>query len=303
MAEGKEEGCASVGDVGTQRAGQRDEINESLRTNDLVSDSVLAGISEQGANSASHQACTVLPDIKIGLDMVVLEVPTTDRGHVNTESSNKGTLDSMVGTARTVADSVCLGAFFLKKAKSKLKRTSPALVGAAPSVLKEASHTPMIAVEAGGDSEEHVVVCPVEETDQMSTSTYCNAKTPQIEQMPSPLRADAATGRIDRRFQGVVKFFKGSFGWVTCQEVAVLYEGRDTFVHKGDCDTNLRRGDAISFSLTVDASGNPKALDLRKEVPFQPVLPPDTPVVESAHEWFRKRDSLRRKNKSPLASQ
>lgn len=69
------------------------------------------------------------------------------------------------------------------------------------------------------------------------------------------------TSRTARRYRGEVKYFKGSFGWVTPTHVRGHRFGqRDIYLHKNDCigSTDVKKGMIVNFRLQVDASGNPK---------------------------------------------
>merc|ERR1712176_1045194 len=64
-----------------------------------------------------------------------------------------------------------------------------------------------------------------------------------------------------KRFRGIIKSFKSSFGWIACEEVSRLYDGWDVFLHKNDCSFKPRKwGDEVVFSLTLDEGGHPKAV-------------------------------------------
>lgn len=74
-----------------------------------------------------------------------------------------------------------------------------------------------------------------------------------------------ATPVEERRRRGLVKFFRGSFGWIVCEEVARMCGGCDVFLHKNDCNGVPWRSDVVSFRLALDATGNPKAVEVRLE--------------------------------------
>jgi len=68
-----------------------------------------------------------------------------------------------------------------------------------------------------------------------------------------------ATG--GKRHTGVVKSFKGSFGWISCPDVAAEFGGRDTFLHKKSINTLPTVGSKVTFRVALDPKGNPKAED------------------------------------------
>lgn len=89
------------------------------------------------------------------------------------------------------------------------------------------------------------------------------------------------------RYHGIVKYFRGSFGWITCATVSAKFHGLDVFLHKRDCDAAPKLGDRVSFALTVDERGNPKAAEARVE-------PPASSVAVSARDWFAQRQASQR---------
>lgn len=69
-----------------------------------------------------------------------------------------------------------------------------------------------------------------------------------------------------RRYHGYVKSFKGSFGFIACEEVAEKHAGRDAFLHKHVVNALPQVGSKVSFRLAVDSDGNPKAQDVTLEL-------------------------------------
>jgi len=84
----------------------------------------------------------------------------------------------------------------------------------------------------------------------------------------------------EARFDGTVKYFRGSFGWVSSAYLQRHYGGRDAFLHINDCSSGFqpRQGDAVTFVLAEDQMGNPKAVRAQ------------APVVTNARDWFQKRE-------------
>merc|ERR1739845_295021 len=68
-----------------------------------------------------------------------------------------------------------------------------------------------------------------------------------------------------KRYHGVVKYWRGSFGWITSPEVADMYPAMDVFMHKKDCESVPKRFCNVSFLLALDEKGNPKAVEARVE--------------------------------------
>lgn len=62
-----------------------------------------------------------------------------------------------------------------------------------------------------------------------------------------------------QRFQGTVKFWRGSFGWLSCDAVTEKMGPRDVFLHRNDLNSVPVVADAVEFGLILDAKGQPKA--------------------------------------------
>lgn len=78
----------------------------------------------------------------------------------------------------------------------------------------------------------------------------------------------------DRKwYQGVVKWFRGSYGWILCEQAA---KGKDIMVHKNDCDFRPKQGDEINFQLMENSQGDPQALRATRP-----------PSIIDAKDWFR----------------
>jgi len=94
-----------------------------------------------------------------------------------------------------------------------------------------------------------------------------------------------------KRYEGIVKYFRGSFGWIQCPEISAKYRGCDIFLHKQDCVKKVgdrqvqpKQNDKITFQLSTDEKGNPKAIAARIHVN-------DTKDIETidANEFFHTR--------------
>lgn len=92
--------------------------------------------------------------------------------------------------------------------------------------------------------------------------------------------------QIDARLQGVVKWFRGSFGWIACPDVAKMHGVCDVFLHKLQCNGIPKLGDNVSFLLTWDDKGNPKAAEAQIVEP--PKLSAE-PTRISARDYFTAR--------------
>merc|ERR1712038_853330 len=74
----------------------------------------------------------------------------------------------------------------------------------------------------------------------------------------------AAVPVSQKRYQGIVEYFRGSYGRVVCEEVSAMYRGFDyVFLHKTKCDFRPRQWDKVSFRLVLDDKGNPQGADAR----------------------------------------
>merc|ERR1719167_1303288 len=78
------------------------------------------------------------------------------------------------------------------------------------------------------------------------------------------------------RYEGVIKSFRGSFGWVSCKDVAEKHSGRDIFLHKNALNSIPAIGATVAFILAFDAKGNPKAQDAVLLPGREKPTPPDT---------------------------
>lgn len=83
----------------------------------------------------------------------------------------------------------------------------------------------------------------------------------------------------NKRYQGVVKWFRGTYGWVDCAEVSKQYAGHDIFVHINDCNFQPKQGDEVAFNLSLDDRGNPKAVKAH------------APIIINARDYFNQREA------------
>merc|ERR1712070_944370 len=94
-------------------------------------------------------------------------------------------------------------------------------------------------------------------------------------------------------YQGDVKYFRGSYGWIVCQAV-----GQDIMVHKNDCNFKpepgrsgkpegslLKPGDQVRFRLALNNQGNPQAVNVSKA---------STQMI-NAKDWFNSSQATRSK--------
>merc|ERR1711972_527865 len=80
-----------------------------------------------------------------------------------------------------------------------------------------------------------------------------------------------------RRYIGRVSWFRGSYGWVYCEEITAKYSGLDAFLHINDCDFKPSQGDEVEFRLALDNKGNPKAVKAQQAKARE---------VINARDWF-----------------
>jgi len=81
----------------------------------------------------------------------------------------------------------------------------------------------------------------------------------------------------ERKYVGRVSWFRGSHGWVRCEEIAANYGGLDAFLHNNDCDVKPSQGDEVEFRLALDNRGNPKAVKVQQAKARE---------VIDARDWF-----------------
>jgi len=55
-----------------------------------------------------------------------------------------------------------------------------------------------------------------------------------------------------KRYQGVVSWFRGSYGWLQSPEIAARYPDCLIFLHSNDCDEKPKKGDKMSFQVSED---------------------------------------------------
>jgi hypothetical protein len=113
----------------------------------------------------------------------------------------------------------------------------------------------------------------VKDTNVHSSASWNQSKTPAITLQPLS----------NREYRGVVKYFRGSFGWIVCGEIAADYPDCDVMVHKLDCAFRPGQGDEVSFRLALNERGNPQAMQVRM-----------CKALEiNARDWFAERESRR----------
>lgn len=117
--------------------------------------------------------------------------------------------------------------------------------------------------------------------------TSGSGTAPQRKADPEPCHAKA-----EERYEGIVKWSRGTMAWVECEALAKRFPDRDVFIHKNDFlgDEMPKQWNRVSFELTRDDLGNPKGL--RARVVTEPSKKPE-PTMISAHDWFRERDRRR----------
>jgi len=61
------------------------------------------------------------------------------------------------------------------------------------------------------------------------------------------------------QYEGVVTWFRGTWGWIDSTEVTKMYPDCNVYVHINDCDFRPRQWDRVCFQL-AEADGKPKAV-------------------------------------------
>merc|ERR1711972_540592 len=66
-------------------------------------------------------------------------------------------------------------------------------------------------------------------------------------------------------YTGVVKWWRGSWGLLSCEALRASFPEQDIFLHKSDCAAGApRQWDRMQFRLVIDG-GNPKAVRAKPE--------------------------------------
>merc|ERR1712232_361650 len=106
------------------------------------------------------------------------------------------------------------------------------------------------------------------------------AAPPGVEAVPP--RASAEAPLDSKVYHGHVTWSRGSMAWLSCESLTVTYPGCDVFLHKNDCNVMPKQYDRVSFRLTLDPQGNPKAVKAIVETPKTKT----EPEMISARDWF-----------------
>jgi antitoxin component of MazEF toxin-antitoxin module len=114
-------------------------------------------------------------------------------------------------------------------------------------------------------------------TDSRNAAPLTTSLASNVRQ-PRGRTVEASAPINNKRYTGIVSWFRGSYGWVDCVEVKANYNGLHTFLHSNDCDFNPRQGDEVEFRLALDNKGNPKAVNATQA---------KAPV--NARDWFAAR--------------
>merc|ERR1712232_666642 len=78
--------------------------------------------------------------------------------------------------------------------------------------------------------------------------------TADISSMSRGTKAPMACSPINAKvYQGVVTWFRGSYGWLDCEAVAADYPHCHVMIHKNDCrDFKPKFGDRVFFRLALN---------------------------------------------------
>jgi len=99
------------------------------------------------------------------------------------------------------------------------------------------------------ETESKTLVPQIPSADSEAASTQGTANAPMA---LAPINANI--------YQGLVKWFRGSYGWLVCKSLTADYPGCDVLVHKSECDFKPRLGDRVCFRLAVNHLGHPQAV-------------------------------------------
>merc|ERR1712224_112004 len=85
-----------------------------------------------------------------------------------------------------------------------------------------------------------------------------------------PVAMQPLTPISDNIYKGIIKFFRGSFGWISCKALEAEYPDCDIMVHKNDChhfecneSGKPKQGNLVCFRLALNAQGDPQAVDVK----------------------------------------
>jgi hypothetical protein len=123
-----------------------------------------------------------------------------------------------------------------------------------------------------------------------SNSTTAGAASDSVcTQVQPKAKAPAPLVPISTKiYQGIVKWFRGSYGWLVCEAVSKDYPDVDVLVHKNDCNFKPKSGDEVRFRLSLNGQGNPQAMSVALNV---------TETID-ARDWFNASVSERAKMRS-----
>merc|ERR1711988_568774 len=96
------------------------------------------------------------------------------------------------------------------------------------------------------------------------TETTSSASTAQSTAMPKRGRTVIVSAPVSStQYRGTIKWFRGTYGWVECGEVAKMHPDCDIFLHVNDCNFKRpRQWDRVLFELSTDDKGDPKAVNV-----------------------------------------
>merc|ERR1712048_267926 len=106
----------------------------------------------------------------------------------------------------------------------------------------------------------------------------------------------------ETRYEGIITWFRGSYGWLESTEVAAKYSGRYIFVHVNDCDSKPKQGDMMNFQLSLDVPAglrNEQVKAIRARKLCAPPVSKASPMI-NARDFFGAKPAERQR---VLASQ
>jgi len=172
-----------------------------------------------------------------------------------------------------------LGGIFVKPSKGKkvglAKKENTAVIAAQAPQRDAEEHK-----EQKAQAEDKKVTSAHETVTNQPASAKKESAAPNQTASAKLQPASAKSSVKRRRYKGTVKYFRGSFGWVVCEEIALQYAGADVFIHKLDCDTLPKHGETVTFVLDIDFKGDPKGIEVKI---------PQEPTMINARDWFSQR--------------
>jgi len=138
-----------------------------------------------------------------------------------------------------------------------MTREGPQAPAASSSKDKDASMAVAVRVPANA-------TVPLSWEERLAEEDTCTCGSMELSSESSEAEPAAEIRNSTQDYCGVVTWFRGSFGWITCNSLPARFAGDpDVFVHKNDCEFRPRQHDRVRFFLMENDLGKPQALQVR----------------------------------------